>query len=325
MGPCDIEPLARFPAMRTADADEAQHVVSRAYVPHRLKAPGTLDARLNLVASPRLTFGYLGYGGEAELVVPPATGCYHLNLPVRGRTAVRQGRADTATAAGVSGSLVSPQDRAVLEWTADAAQFVVKIPVQTMHAQLAALLHEPVEAPRFRLRVELGSHTGQALLGAVSFLAGQLNAGAVPQLVREQLDSYLLTQLLLGAEHNYSARLRSDDAPNRFALGEAVDYIEAYPERALGIAELAAVAGTSAAALRAAFLADLGVEVETYVCDVRLTRAHARLGEGRPEDTIESVARRWGFTSAGHFRNSYRARYGHAPAYRTAVEMAHDG
>jgi AraC-like DNA-binding protein len=307
------EPLARCPALRTADPDEAQKVVSGVYVPHRLRTSGLLDARLNLAESARLTFGYLSYGNEIELSVPPMVDCYHLNLTVRGHTSVRHGVATTITNAGLSGVLLSPFEESRLGWSADAAQFAVKIPVRSMRAQLSSLLQEPVEAPRFDLCVDLSSDTGQGLLGAARFLAEQLDSGGTADLVREQLESYLLTQLLLGVEHSYSRGLHRGYATDHLAVGEAVDYIEAYPERPLGIAELAAVTGISAAALQAAFTAELGVRAETYVRDVRLARAHAQLCEPGPGDSLAAIARRWGFTSTRRFCAEYRARYGCSP------------
>ncbi|MDT7703664.1 MAG: hypothetical protein QOJ30_5989 [Pseudonocardiales bacterium] len=310
----EAEPLARFPAMRTRDAGEAEHVVSHAYVPHRLRASGSLDARLNLAGSTRLTFGFLAYGTAIELVVPPMVDCYHLNLTLGGRTSVRHGHMRTTTAAGISGVLLSPREESTLAWSADAAQFAVKIPVLSMQAQLSSLLHEPVDAPHFGLHIDLTSDTGMGLVGAALFLADQFGTGNTGELIREQLESYLLTQLLLGAEHTYSAQLHgSPCSPDRFALEEAVDYIEAYPERPLGIADLAAAAGTSAAALEAAFEQELGLRADEYVRGVRLSRAHAQLCQLRPGDSVESVARRWGFVNVRRFRAEYRARYGRSP------------
>lgn len=311
--PPSTEPLARCPALRTTDPDEAQRVVSTVYVPHRLHASSALDARLNLVASPRLTFGYLGYGAEIELSVPPMLDCYHLNLTLRGRTRVQHGSATTTTEAGLSGVLLSPFDSSTLQWSPEAAQFAVKIPVTTMRAQLSVLIQDEAEAPRFGLGVELGTDAGRGLLGAATFLADQLAGGNPADLVREQLESYLLTQLLLGTDHAYSRRLHQGDAPDLLALGEAVDYIEAYPERPLGIAELAAITGTTASALEAAFASELGMRSDAYVRDVRLARAHTQLAQACPGDSVAAVARRWGFTSTRRFCAEYRVRYGRSP------------
>jgi transcriptional regulator GlxA family with amidase domain len=98
-------------------------------------------------------------------------------------------------------------------------------------------------------------------------------------------------------------------------LDEVVDYIQAHPERPLGVAELAAVAGTPAARLRAAFMKELGTTPTRYVRGVRLDRAHAELSAGRaPAGSLSAVARRWGFGDVPRFRAAYAARYGQDPA-----------
>ena len=123
--------------------------------------------------------------------------------------------------------------------------------------------------------------------------------------------------MLLGVPNNYRHRLTATAGPIvRFALDEAIDYIEAHPERPLEIAELAAVAGTSAAELRAAFRAELDTTPREYVRGVRLARAHAELADGYP-GALAALARRWGFSDATRFAAAYEARYGTAPRGQT--------
>lgn len=298
--------------LRTHDVGEAQEVISEIYVPHRLRAANSLDARLNLVESSKLTFGYLTYGAQVELDVPPMLSCYHINLTLRGHTDVRHGAARAETRAGRSGVALSPQHSSLLLWSADAAQIAVKIPVRALTAQLSALLHDAVDVPpTFDLGFDL-SAGGAGILRAAQFLARQLG-GSVrhDDLIRQQTESYLLTQLLLAIPHNHTARLTVRSASvGRHAFEEAIDYIESYPERALGLAELAAVAGTTATALRAAFEHQLGMTEETYVRRVRLTRVHAEIRDTvRHPVNIVALARRWGFGSAHELRAAYQSHY----------------
>ena len=311
----ESEPLARFPVLRTGDRDEAQHVVSRIYVAHELTASAPVQARLNLAHTSLMTFGYLTYGAHTMLQVPPMSDCYHLNLTLHGHTMVRHGPAETTTRAGADGVLLSPQQDSTLTWSPDAAQFAVKIPAPVLRAHLSSLLHEPVDEPSFALHVDLTTDAGHGLLGAASFLATQLAHGDLGPLIREQLESYLMTQLLLGAEHRYSARLRDPGrSAERQAVDEAVEYIETFPDRALGIAEIAAATSTDAPRLAAAFEQELGTAPEEYVRQVRLERAHAQLAAHQPGDSLADVARQWGFADLHRFRAAYRTRYGCEPA-----------
>ncbi|QJY48966.1 helix-turn-helix domain-containing protein [Pseudonocardia broussonetiae] len=299
--------------LRTSDVAEAEHVVSAVYVPHRLRARRSLDVRLDLVESARLTFGYLTYGGEAVLDVPPMGSCYHVNITLGGCTEVRHGGTSVTTAAGRSGAVLSPGLPSTLFWSGDAAQFAVKIPVSAMVEQTSALLHDAVDvAPVFDPHVDL-TGAGAGILPAARFLARQLGGGApLDDLVRRETESYLLTQLLLGTGHSYSGRLADHVGPaGRLAFEEAVDYVESYPERVLGTAELADVVGTTATALAAAFENELGLTVEEFVRGVRLTRVHAEVRGARDRAVeVASLAARWGFRGAADLRAAYRVQYG---------------
>ncbi|MGY1690296.1 AraC-like ligand-binding domain-containing protein [Geodermatophilus sp. SYSU D01105] len=312
------EPLARFATMRTRDVGEAERVVAGAYVPHCLTADSVLDARLNVVSSGGITIGYLRYGADARLTVPAMVDAFHVNLTLTGTTTVRQARAEVRTAAGRSGVMISPTRPATVDWSADATQFAMKIGRQSLESQLSALLHDALSRPlRFSLAVDLQSSAGAALLTATRFLVAQLELHEPAEpLVQQQMESFFLTQVLLGIPNSYSGRLSAAAGPiGRFALDEAIDYIEAYPERPLGLAELATVAGTTASALRAAFRDELGTTPAEYVRAVRLARARAELLGGDPSvRSLSVLAARWGFPAVEQFAAQYQARYGQDPA-----------
>lgn len=312
------EPLRRFAALRTRDLAEAEEFIAGVYVPHRMTADGALDTRLNVVRSGDITLGWLRYGAETRLVAPPMTESFHLNLALAGTTLVHQGGVAASTAAYRSGVMISPDQTSRLRWSADAAQFAMKIHRHTLETQLSALLHDAVSGPlHFALAVDLQTPEGAALLAGTQFIAAQLELQSeLDDLIRQQVESFLLTQVLLGVPNNYRHRLTANAGPiPRVALDEAVDYIEAHPERRLGIAELATVAGVPAAELRGAFRAQLDSTPEEYVRGVRLARAHAELADGWT-GTPEALARRWGFSDAERFAAAYAARYGRPPAFQ---------
>jgi AraC-like DNA-binding protein len=312
------EPLTGFPVLRTRDPGEAEHVVSRAYVAHRLAAADPLDALLNVVRSGPLTIGYLRYGAAARLRVPPMVDVFHVNLTLSGTTAVRQGHGEAQTAGRRSGVVLAPSQPSVVDWSADAGQFALKVERQALEAQLAALLQEPVTRPlRFSLAVDLATPAGRSLLAAVQFLAEQLEL--LPDgddLVRQHLESFVLTSLLVGVPHSYRPGLDAVGGPGpRSALAEAIDYIEAHPDRPLGSAELATVVGAPAASLAAAFRSELGTTPEDYVRQVRLARAHAELTAAAGDiGGLRGLARRWGFADDECFAAAYARSYGQDPS-----------
>jgi len=213
---------------------------------------------------------------------------------------------DVRTSAGRSGVVLSPVGESVLRWSPDAAQFAVKIPVDVVRAQLSVLLRDAVETPpRFEPHLDLAVLGAGGIVPAARFLADQLGSGAdLDERVREQAESFMLTQLLLGARHDYSERLESQaGAAGRLALDEAIDYIESFPDHVLGLAEVAAAAGTTASILRAAFEREMGTTVEAYVWGVRLSRVRAAVrAAGHGGVDVHSLGRRWRFRGPDHLR-----------------------
>lgn len=99
------------------------------------------------------------------------------------------------------------------------------------------------------------------------------------------------------------------------AVKRAIDAMEAEPDRAFTAASLAAIAGASIRTLQEGFRQHVGMPPMAYLRRLRLARAHADLHAAEPgQETVASVAHRWGFAHLGRFAAAYRAEYGRAPA-----------
>ena len=318
------EPLAGHAVMSTADVDEAQHVVTEVYVRHELDSLGgrPLDARLNCVASERMTLGYLVYGANASLDLPPLESCYHVNLTLSGNTQVtRRGGRDRATTAGRrSGAVLLPTEHSTVEWTPEATQFAMKFNRGPLEEHLASLLGRPVHDPLdFDVTMDLTRGPGAALLAAVRFLQTEMDRpGGIADapLARAQLETYVMTALLHGVPHQYTEALHTPPADDRPALvRRATEYIEAHAAEAFTIPQLAKHLGVSTRTLQVSFARNVGVPPSAYVRDVRLARVHADLVAADPVDTsVTERAAAWGFLHQGRFSEQYRRRYGQLPS-----------
>ena len=309
------------PLLATHDLLEARHYITDVYIPHDLRTRDgrVLDFRLRYLASERLTVGHLVYGADAELLVPPMRDCYHMNLTLQGQTMVSQRGRWAATNALRSGVLFNPTDAFTVRWSPDAVQYAVKLPRRSVEAHLSKLLCRPVERPiRFALGYDLTSAAGQALLSTVHFLRRELGrAGGIASLpaAREQLESLVLTQLLLTLPHDSSDLLRAPQAPARHAhVRRVVELIDAHPEGDLTLAELAGIAGTTARALQRGFQEVVGMSPTAYVRAVRLDRVRAELLARAGSTSVTEVALKWGFLHLGRFSQQYRERFGVLPS-----------
>ena len=318
------EPLAGHAVMNTADVDEAQHVVTEVYVPHELDSlcGRPLDARLNSVASSRLTLGYLVYGADASLDLPPLQHCYHVNLTLSGRTRVtrRGGRETATTEGGRSGAVLLPTEDSTVTWTPEATQFAMKFPRGPLEEHLGGLLGHPVtDALDFSVSMDLTQGPGAALLAAVRFLQTEFDRpGGIADapLARAQLETYVMTALLHGVPHQHSDELRCPRTEDRPALvRQTVDYIEAHAHEPVSVPQLAKRVGVSTRTLQVTFARHVGVTPSEYIRDVRLSRVHADLLAANPADTsVTERAAAWGFLHQGRFSEQYRQKYGVLPS-----------
>lgn len=319
-----------LPLLTTSDLSEAHQFITDVYIPHDLETYDgrRLDFKLRYLASERLTVGHLVYGADAELLVPPMLDCYHMNLTLSGQTMVSQKGRRAATDGGRSGVLFSPTDPFTVRWSPEAVQYAVKLPRRSIEAHLGKLLNRPIEQPiRFDLGFDLDHPTGQALLSAVTFLRAELSRpGGISTLpmARDQLESLVLTQLLLTIPHSYTDLLQAPDRPaQRTTVRRAIELIEADPNASLTLSDLAAASGVTARALQRGFREVVGMSPTAYVRAVRLDRVHADLVDGAGGVPVTDVAVRWGFFHLGRFAQQYRDRFGVLPSETVRRVLRH--
>jgi AraC-like DNA-binding protein len=309
------------PLLVTQDLEEAQHYITDVYIPHNLQTRDgrALDFKLRYLASERLTVGHLVYGADAELLVPPMLDCYHMNLTLSGQTMVSQKGRWAATQAKQSGVLFRPDDPFTVRWSPEAVQYAVKLPRRPLEAHLSKLINRPVERPiAFDLGFDLASPTGQSLLSAVNYLRVELSRpGGISEmpLARDQLESLVLTQLLLTIPNAFTELLTAPGQPaQRGKVRRAIEMIEANPQAELSLGNLAVAAGVTGRQLQRGFKETVGMSPMAYVRAVRLDRVHAELQEGAGATSVTDVAMRWGFFHLSRFAQQYRQRFGQLPS-----------
>jgi len=312
--------LRRFPVVATTSAEEAHDAVTRVYLPHALHADESLRMQLNAARQKRFTLGFLAYGAQAELRMPPTETTYHVNLTTSGRTFAERGDGTRAvTEAGASGVVLLPNQLNTVRWTADAEQLILKIPRTRLEAHLADLIGRSVEGPvDFDFGFSTSSPRGRSLLASVEFLARELDREggiiATP-LAREQLEAFVMTQFLLAVPNSYTDLLEGFVTRGRPTRLQAVlAYMETHADQPLTPGELARVGCMSVRALHATFQQELGVSPMAHLRRIRLDHVHADLLRGAEAQRISDVAMRWGFFHPSRFARQYQERFGELPS-----------
>lgn len=152
------------------------------------------------------------------------------------------------TLAEERGLVLSPVQRNTVRWTPQAEQLILKIPRSSTETHLGELLGQPITDPidfDFDFGLDLTTGAGRSLLHAVCFLAAELDRpdGLTEMpLAREQLEAFVMTQLLHAGRHPYTDALRAPAEAVRLGrLAPVVEYMEANADEPPTPQELARV------------------------------------------------------------------------------------
>jgi len=315
-------PLSRFPIVGTHSLEEARDAVERIYLPHDLTGDSDqLDMTLNAITTHRFTLGYLTYHADTKLVMPATEENYHVNLTIAGATeADRSDGERERTASHARGIVLNPTQRNTVRWTPEAEQLILKIPRVSLENHLADLIGQPVaEVIDFDFGLDLTSSVGMSLVNSVKFLAAELDrpGGLAEQpLAREQLEAFVMTQVLHAGRHQFSDALAQPAEIVRLGrLTPVVEYMEANADEALTPHELAKVGYMSVRTLHASFQHTFNESPMAYLRRLRLDHVRAELLRSNAvEVQVTAVATRWGFYHQSRFAQQYRERFGELPS-----------
>lgn len=300
--------------VRGADFDVFRNRLNRHFYPARVEPLGDSNLVTPVLSAVHLkhaTIAYVRFGADAS-VDPGELRGYHINVPLRGTILSNCGE-QRMVATPSTAAVFSPRAHTSLpRWERDAVQLCIKVDRTALEAELTALLNRPVTTPvEFDIGLDLTSDSGHAWSSTLLALLQHCDAGTAG--VVEILEKGLIGSLLTIQHHSYTDALRSNSKPaSSRRVRDVVEVIEQSPEDGHTVGDLAAIANVSARALQEAFHNELGVGPMQFVRQVRLDRTRADLRAG--DETVSSVAHRWGFGNLGRFARLYRRRFGELPS-----------
>jgi AraC-like DNA-binding protein len=307
----------------TSDVNEARTILAEHFSCPVIEvlSPGAWTADFEVTRSGPVTLGDLSFGADVRMGFGEL-GAYHVDLPLSGELAWRQGSGATKLATTSTAAVFQPFGDTVLErWAGDCRLLAVKIGRQVLEQELTRLLDAPIGTPiRLGPDLDLRRGPGASWLRLARLLAAdaaQADGLVEHPLLGRQLRESLIDGLLLAVPHNYREALaehRPGLAAPR-AVRRAVEVIRADPAQPFTVADLAQIAGVGPRSLQAGFQRHLGTSPMAYLRDVRLAWAHDELREADPAGaTVTEIAYRCGFPHLGRFAAVYRGRFGVPPS-----------
>jgi AraC-like DNA-binding protein len=243
----------------------------------------------------------------------PAT--YAIGLPLAGHMSVTLAGTEVHAEAG-EGVIIDPAD---VERTqvAGGSHFVEFHLPKSEVLRLASAWSPALDGRAPRFAPHLGAQLAPRLLFMAAQAAHVLETPGHPAGLRMLFQRWteMIALTLLHEQHveHASARRATAGAPAPASIRRAIDFIQAHADGAIGLADIAEAACTSASSLLRHFHAHVGMSPYAFLRSVRLERAHAELERGGP-DAIQDIALRWGFQNASKFSRAYQELFGERPS-----------
>ncbi|MBU2694414.1 AraC family transcriptional regulator [Pimelobacter sp. 30-1] len=314
--------LSRHPQIATADPEQAREEVARRFCAHRLeltRRTGRLDMLHNAASiGSDVTLNYLRYGDEVRITPGRFDDFFLVQVPISGSARVKVG--DRVVASDrARASLGSPTEPVDMIWSDGCEQLLVYLRRQAVE-ELAGGAGDPRPVV-FDPFMDLETPSLRAWLRLVHLALDDIEAGGA--LFRSPLAATHFEQTLisglLAAQPNSSNEAPREPVAGSRVVRTVLGLIEAEPERAWRLAELAGEAGVSARTLQEAFQRELGSSPLEQLRRTRMERARRDLVEADPAHTsVTDIAARWGFFHLGRFSQSYRAMYQELPSQTLA-------
>ncbi len=259
-----------------------------------------------------------GFGLDLRTCNPAAAPpSYAIGLPLAGTMSVTLPGREVAVAAG-EGVVIDPAQVERTQVSAGAHLVEFHLP----RSELLRLATDWAPGLEGRLPVfspRLSAPLSQRLLFMAAQAAAVLEtsgAGAPSRMMFQRWTEMIALTLLheQGIDNTLAARPGALAArPTPASVRRAIDFIHANAGSAIGLADIAEAACTSASSLLRHFQAQVGHTPAAFLRRVRLERARAEL-HGDSPDAIQDIALRWGFQNASKFSRAYQQQFGQRPS-----------
>lgn len=320
--PPEADAPARRLLVRTTDFDEAHQTMQRVFLPMAMwpmEPVSALNMQLESTQVDHMMTSIVQFGHDIGLRSVEA-GSYHVAAPVTGVAESRLGHNEPIETTRQR-AVIFPVDEPIdIRWRGDCAQMCLDLPRAALQLRLEQHLDRPLHRPLiFDPAMDLTTPKGRSwsrMLRLANREAHREHGLLDNPLAATSVELALVDGLLVAQPHNYSDALLHDTrvAPPR-AVREAVELLEAYPDRAWTAPMLASRVHVSVRALQEGFRRSLDTTPMSYLREVRLRKVREDLSAASPDvTTVGTIVYRWGIVNQGRFAATYREKFGEAPS-----------
>jgi AraC-like DNA-binding protein len=298
-----------------------RHAVGSNLIPHSLHLPGSGSIRgcLRVLHRGEIGLYQLSYGVHAEMRYDNHAPVYlvHLLNCGNGRVSVDGRRLP------MSPVITGPGQQVISYWAPDTAALVLRIPRRLIDAAIRTDANNPHrdQPVHFQPLLDPANEQVRQWLSLAQSFGSMVDSGLLTRSpdAATHFEQVLVHGLLACQPHSHFAEVpRTGPVGAPLALRRALAYCEEHASEPISVADIAAASHMSIRTLQEKFRTHLGVTPLAHLRQVRLAGAHADLlavADGRSQDSVTSIALRWGFSHLGRFGSLYRAAYGQLPSH----------
>lgn len=309
---------AAMDELATEDAGQLRDAVQRLTVRHSVEERrGRVDGLTRARRLNGTNLVFVRYGSDVVVEAAPTGRRFAVTLPLGPMSvgSARLGEAGDWT----SSFVLSRERRTLMVPDPDAGAIVVAADSEVLHRHLSGVLGYAVDGPLvFGADPAHQSVLPRSYLDAV--LTGTWLAAGTPVVLSPAsarlLEQNLLTALLLGLPHGFSALLRgAPEQASKLRARQARDWLEEHYAEPVEVTQVARAVGLGVRQLQAVFALEHQMAPMELLREIRLERAHRILTDGAHHPvSVTEVAARCGFGHLGRFASAYRARFGLRPS-----------
>jgi AraC-like DNA-binding protein len=322
-----IEPLRRFPALRSRDLDELRIRMSNLFSVNSMdldrRAHESFEVCLNHRQLRHVGLTYARYGAAVEASLSHAD-FFLQGFPLQGGGSCLVDGSDGLISRN-HGIVGGPNADVRVKYSSDFEHFILRVGPQELSKKLSSLIGHPVDPPLQLSAVGPSPEKAAAQMRLLEFVVQELDRDdqPLPQLVLEELEQALVVAYLCSNLHNYSAFLEGRPrAVAPWQVRRAEEYIEQNWDQPITVEALALVVNASARSLFYSFRENRGVTPMAFVRQVRLRHAREMLMTAAAETSVTAVAFSCGFSNLGHFAKNYLMAFGEHPSATLRASLA---
>jgi AraC-like DNA-binding protein len=315
------EPLSAHRLFQTKEVDVARNVVAQKFCPHDLIPARNHEAFAvahNHAAGKTLSLNYLRYGCEVTINPGELIDFYLVQIPVRGRATVRNGR-KTVAAGCETASILNPTRDTGMTWGQGCEKLLLQIDRDALCQVAEQLVGRALPHPvLFDPEVTLSSPALRAwkrnLLATVEVAGKGVAFGPTAHKHQAFFEERLITGFLL-AQPSAVSHMLSGSA-RQCSSGQVLRaraFMMENLSEPITIAQIAAEADCSIRSLQLGFQSHFNCTPTQYLMRQRLNHAHFLLQTCPPETLVQSIAFDSGFSHLGRFSGAYRGVFGCSP------------